>query len=240
MAELTDQLNAPEVVIGQDNQGFDIVMRTFEINPAAQSATEWIATGWRSVLGIMGWTQHGANPLAPIAATGIITCLVADPVDNDTISIGDGTNTMVYKVETTPADRGDVDLNATIATFGASLTAAINGLVEGSTSTFDPFTASNPWVTATFADPDITITAIVPGSIGNSYTLAQVGDTVSVSAATLTGGHNSGVNFIMNEQGSGGVAGDLPGNIGVEASSTGGVVQVTAYGVTRHKGRRLR
>lgn len=204
---------------------------------SASAADEWMSTNLLRIDGILGVAVVGSAGLAPVKATGTITCLVADPVAGDTISIGDGVTTQVYTVDATPevgnGDQNDVDLSATIATFGASLTAAINALVEGTSTTFNEYTKPNKWVTAVFADPIITVTALVPGTVGNAITLAQTGDTVSVSAATLTGGLDAGsVNVVPNAQGTGVAEYVNMGDIGIEAPSVV-AVEVTVIGVRR-------
>ena len=113
------------------------------------------------------------------AATGTITALAA-MADGDTITI-DG---VTFTAET---DSNDITGNeflsvGTAATDAAALEAKIDATL-------------NLRFTADVSGADVTITAFNPGTDGNAITLAQVGDGVTLSGATLTGGDDQLINL---------------------------------------------
>jgi hypothetical protein len=81
-----------------------------------------------------------------------------------------------------------------------------------------------------------TLTARVPGTVGNAYTLAESSTGITaVGGATFSGGVDPvadgvGANFVLNAQGTGVAAGTNLGDLGIESSKASTVLEVTVIG----------
>ena len=120
--------------------------------------------------------------IVDLRATGTVT-VAASPVNADTVTV----NGKVYTIvpSTTVIAYNDftkINNNASDDVVAASLAAAINAreLVYAS------------GVHAEAAAAVVTITANVAGTGGNAYTLAEAGESFTVSGATLAGGSATG------------------------------------------------
>ena len=208
----------------------------------ASAADEWIATALSSIEGVFGHVILGTAPLgdsssvptAPVAATQTLTFNATDTTDADTITV----NGVVYTINTSVSTTGaySVLIDATEATQAANFAAAINRTGTPGT-TYSLYVAENPDVSASVNSAVVTLTARVPGTVGNALTLAASddGSSVTVGGATLSGGLdanaavNVGANFVLNAQGTGVAAGTNLGDLGVELSAAA-TLQVTVFG----------
>lgn len=218
--------------------------RMVEVWQAAVSNTaasdEWIATRLSKLEGVLGWSVIGTAPLgdsssvptAPVAATQTVTFIATDPTDADTITV----NGVVYTINSTVSTTGaySVLLDATETTMAANFAAAINRTGTPGTD-YSLYVAENPDVSASVASAVVTLTARVPGTVGNALTLAASSTGATVGGATFSGGLdanaavNVGSNFVLDAQGTGVTAGTNPGDLGVELSSAA-TIQVTVFG----------
>jgi phage tail sheath gpL-like len=116
-----------------------------------------------------------------VKASGTITCDTA--VATDTVTI----NGVTFTGDDTPT--GDqFDTSDTDEVAAASLAAAINAST----------TAGIPGiVTASASGAVVTVTAAVPGKIGNAITLASSGATLAVSAARLASGAETAFTYSL-------------------------------------------
>lgn len=113
------------------------------------------------------------------AATGTITVTTSQvPSNNDTITV----NGTVVTFKTS----GAVGNQINIAGSDVLNAAAINTFLNASTD------ANISKAVYTVSSNAVTVTYKVPGTVGNAFTLAKSGTNLAVSAATLTGGSNSG------------------------------------------------
>ncbi len=171
---------------------------------------------------------------AAVAATGTITFIAANPVAGDTITV----NGVVYTIAGNPSTSFDVDLIGAEATEAANFAAAVNAEVPGSASTFSDRTKSNRYVRASVSGAVVTLTALVPGAVGNAITLAESGTGVTVSGAALTGGLDvvidpRGLNFVLNARGTDSADSSNRGDLGVESSGGSTTFDVVVLGVRR-------
>lgn len=128
------------------------------------------------------------TPVNAVAATGTITITVGqNPADGNTVTI----NGRAYTFKTALTAEPVVDevlIGGDPPATSANLVLAImHGAGEG--VNYSTGTVVNAHVTATSVDNVTTLTSKTKGVIGNTYTLAKVGDNLTVSAATMgTGG----------------------------------------------------
>lgn len=118
--------------------------------------------------------QSGAEAIKP---TGVLT-LDTQPTANDTITIGG----VVYTFKVSATVAGDIARGADLAAAKVNLVAAING---------DSLNAANPYVVAAaFISNNMTITARVAGTAGNSVATTETftAGTNVFANTTLTGG----------------------------------------------------
>lgn len=122
--------------------------------------------------------------VAASAATGVLT-MDTQPTATDTITI----NGVAYTWVASGATSGQINIGADLAAAKVNLVTAINGtdaIQDG----------PNPFVTAaTFVSNNMTITARIPGTIGNTYTLAETftaGSNVWGAATMAGGAHTRG------------------------------------------------
>lgn len=194
----------------------------------ANAADEYITTGLHKIEAILGLVVIGTSA-APVRATGTVTFSATDPTETETITV-DG---IVYVINATPATTGaySVDLNTTEATMAANFAAAINRTGTAGTD-YSLYIGGHPSVYATVASAVVTLTARVPGVVGNAITLAAAGGSTTVSGATLTGGADSVAagNFIKNAQGTGQTADSTMGALGIEFGAPSVTFEVTVLG----------
>jgi hypothetical protein len=157
---------------------------------AAVGNTSSIANGEILTIGSQVYTFVSAltETTAPVKATGTVTFVNAahNVVNTDTVVI----NGRTYTFKDTPAAIDDIDVSTTDNTVAASFKNAINlDALPGATTYFDG-TGINRDVVASGAANVITLTAIVPGTVGNVTLTAAVTNagSIVVSGATLTGG----------------------------------------------------
>jgi hypothetical protein len=118
-----------------------------------------------------------------VAASGVLD-VPADPVATDTVTIGDITYTFID----TPAAAYDVDVAGTRAGSISNLVAAINRSGTPGATTYHANTVQNPYVSAVAGTNELTITARVPGSIGNGIATSTSEVDIVFAAVTLEGG----------------------------------------------------
>lgn len=126
--------------------------------------------------GEVGVTEAFTSPVTTpaVSASGTVTFSGVGTAA-DTITVAG----VVYTLRAAATVAGDVTIAGTAALSAVNLAAAING---------NTLNVANPSVTATVAGAIVTVRARVPGLVGNSITLAEVGTGTTVSAATLASG----------------------------------------------------
>lgn len=137
-------------------------------------------SGWRHLLGAVAgisdlFRASVRSIIASACATATIGCDQSDAVDNtDTVTIAG----VELAVVAAPADTSEFAKGADDIEFAANLVAAIHAnatlakLVRATTDGVDT----------------VTVTALVPGPIGNFLTLTEVGNGFTVSGAVFSGG----------------------------------------------------
>lgn len=115
-----------------------------------------------------------------VAATGTYTA-TGQPSNNDTASVNGVTFTAVTGTPTTNQFKIGATQQATMANFAAAINASTTAGVTGV-------------LTASASGSVVTITALIPGRIGNGITTTSSLTNVTAGAATLTGGSQSHVN----------------------------------------------
>ncbi len=122
---------------------------------------------------------------APAYAFGTLTSSGVAPTAADTVTVGSQVYTFVASATTVA---GQVTIGASAAASLANLQAAIN-LGAGSGSLYGSGTVLNPDVKATtLTTTTLKMVSKVPGTVANFVTFAKSAATLTVSAATLTGG----------------------------------------------------
>lgn len=194
----------------------------------ASPADEYITIpGLSWIDAVVGYVPIGTSATGT-AATGTVVFSATDPTDQDTITV-DG---IVYTIENgVLGNTYDVDMSTTETTMAANFAAAINRSGTPGTD-YSPGIAAHPTVKATVNSATVTLTARIPGTAGNSITLAESSTGATVSGATLTGGSDAGVfaTFAKNAQGTGQTEGAHPGKLGIEFSGTSVLFEVTVIG----------
>lgn len=133
---------------------------------ALQAELSGLASGARS--GRLTLTIQDASAGDRASATITVGTESAD----DTVVIGDVTLTW----KASPSGESEVDIGGTSTISATNLAAAINA-----------HTQLGGVVTATSAAAVVTVTAALPGRIGEQVTLVETGSSVTVSSARLTG-----------------------------------------------------
>jgi phage tail sheath gpL-like len=111
---------------------------------------------------------------AAVRASQTVTCVEESAVNGtDEISIG----SVTLAVEAAPANENQFAKGSGNPAFAAALAAAING-----------HSVLGQLVLATVATNVVTITAILPGLIGNQIALSETGDGMTLGGAALAGG----------------------------------------------------
>lgn len=129
----------------------------------------------------------------------------------------------------------EVLLSGTEATMSQNFVKAINGTGTPGTE-YSLGTAPNPVCSASHDTVTTTLTARVPGVVGNALKLAQSSTGITaVGGATFSGGVDVvpdalGFNFVLNARGTGVTAGDNRGDLGIECSQASKVVEITVIG----------
>jgi hypothetical protein len=147
-------------------------------------------------------TVGGTTYTFGTAATGTVT-VVSLPNANDTVTVGSTT----YKFVTTLVSANDVLIAANTTNTATNLRAAIDASSGQcfASPCFGTGTGANASVTATSATNVVTLTAITPGTTGNTVALATVsGGRITVSGVTLSGGSGnfSTANLVLAAAGS--------------------------------------
>ncbi len=119
-------------------------------------------------------------------ATGTVTFTSTGPTDTETMTILGTTFTAVAGTPT----NNQFQINASPTTVAANLAAAINASTTA---------LINRNVTATSALGVVTITAIVPGTIGNFFTLTESMSNTAVSGAVFTGGTDATTTYTFDQ-----------------------------------------
>ncbi len=136
------------------------------------------------------------------------------------------------EIDTVPYE---VLISNTEATMATNFAGAINGTLTPGTE-YSLGTAPHPAVSAVAASAVVTLTARVPGTVGNAITLAEASTGITSVTSPFTGGLDAvvdaaGLNFVKNAQGTGVAAGTNNGDLGVEGSSASLVIEVTVIGI---------
>lgn len=116
------------------------------------------------------------------SAEGTIT-FNANASDNDTITITDGNNDVVYTFKTTVSNAYDVQIGSNASISASNLVSAINA--DGS-SVYGTGTEANPYVSAINSQEIVNITAINGGIAGNSIVLESSNS--SIETSEMSGG----------------------------------------------------
>jgi len=124
-------------------------------------------------------------------ATGTVT-LSGVPLADETVTI-DG---QAYKFVAALAVANDVLIGGSAAASAANLNAAING-GPGSGAAYHGATVANASVVSTILGAELTLEALATGTAGNAVTLAEDGTVITVSGATLAGGTDSAVDYVL-------------------------------------------
>ena len=117
-------------------------------------------------------------------AQGVITCL-ATAADGDTVSVNGKTyrfkNVQVHTSYNAPPGVVPIDINAGVSIPAQMADRLAKAIMSGDST-----------VTATVSGVTVVVKVRQPGTAGNSYTLTEVGNAVTVSGATFTGGTAAG------------------------------------------------
>ena len=125
--------------------------------------------------GVDGYKGYFRSQIASACAVGTYTCVYGDAVfDTDIATIG---GTALAYVETPASTAQFTHTAATDAGLAAGLAAAINA-----NATLAKI------VRATVADAVVTVTALLPGPVGNLITLAETGNGLTKSSTVLADG----------------------------------------------------
>lgn len=131
--------------------------------------------------------------IADLRATGTVTAAAAGTA-GDTVTVAGLVYTLVAAdAVVAPQDKSKVKVGATAAELATNLLAAVQAREASRSST---------QVSATRSGAVLTITAIADGTAGNALTLVEVGNSFTISGATLAGGSASGgiqVSSITNQ-----------------------------------------
>lgn len=118
-----------------------------------------------------------------VRASGTLT--LDTVIATDVFVVGDITYTMIA----TPASGYDIDVGASDTVIAASSASAVNKDGSGSATTYyETDTIENPAASGSSSGAVLTLTARVPGSVGNSVVLNSVDSTITASAANLESG----------------------------------------------------
>lgn len=124
-----------------------------------------------------------------VRASGTVTIETGENADaGNTVTIGGRVYTFRASL-TSGGLANEVLIGADLSATAANFVAAVNG-ATGAGTTYGTDTVAHPSVTAANTAGVITITAVSYGTIGNAITLAEVGDHLTVSGATLANGVN--------------------------------------------------
>ncbi len=116
------------------------------------------------------------------AASATIT-LTGNPADSDTVTI----NGQIYTFKNTIGSAYHVKIGATKEATAANLKAAIN-TDAGINTLYGSGTVQLPGIVASVSTNVVTVSATLPGTIGNGYTLAKSGANLTISGGTFAGG----------------------------------------------------
>jgi hypothetical protein len=128
---------------------------------------------------------------ALISATSLFT-MSALPANTETTTVGvnSGASPAVYTFKTVLADAYDVLIGADVAATAANLVAAINA-ADGEGTTYGTGTAANASVSAVqLPSNQVEVTALTPGTIGNSIATSATTADGSWTSTVLAGGQD--------------------------------------------------
>lgn len=184
-------------------------------------------------------SQTELNIASLVAASKVLTITDVDDLPDETVTVGDDTYTFKTTLSSGPTVAYEVLIGANIAAAVTNLTAAINASGTAGT-TYSVGTAANADVTAVAntGSGTVTVTAKVPGLIGNSIALAEtLTDGSWASGATaLSGG--TGVGWVELDVIPGEwvfVGGDTGGSTGTKFTTAGNNGWVRALTVEHAK-----
>lgn len=216
----------------------DRVIQTWRAttNATPANGTEWIATGLTEIEAVLGVSvigqSAGAAAAAPVAAT---TTIVADATatDTDTVTI-DGIVYTFTQTLTAVAGPHEVEGGASLTASLANLAHAINGTGTPGTS-YGLATPPHPSVKASASTNTLTLTARVPGTVGNGIVVA--GDDTGWTFNTPTAGGLDPAESLTpsivcrkNARGTSVAEGTNLGDLGVESAVASVVFEVTVVG----------
>lgn len=126
-------------------------------------------------------TDVTANAIiSDVRAVGTVTAATGGTA-GDTVSIAGLTYTLVAADAKVAAhDKSKVKVGATAADLATNLLAALQAR--------EASRVDNQKVSATRSGAVLTVTAVAPGTDGNSLALVEVGNSITISGATLAGG----------------------------------------------------
>lgn len=233
----------------------DRMVRTFRVTTGtAANATEWLATRFSEIIGVIGFSIKGTTGVedpvttpTPAVRASIVATWAGVAGAGATFTI----NGVVYTADTAPATSGAepyfFDIEGSAADQAQTMADVINAgngilgeaQVIPAVTSFGFGCMPHPDVYAEASGATVTITARVPGAGGNAITLAENQDnlTFAGAATTLAGGTDDmdagsyfGVNFVLNAQGTSVTAGANNGDLGIECSEASKVIEVTVIG----------
>jgi len=131
------------------------------------------------------------------SSIGFLCVRVTDGTDvaaTATIGTGNTAATGYVLFSSNPANNDTLTINGTVITFtgalrASTLTATLQELITALQNSND---ANLSLLTYQLVGTQINITAVSPGTAGNSYTLAKSSTAITLSGATLTGGAATG------------------------------------------------
>jgi hypothetical protein len=181
-----------------------------------------------------------SNTGALTAAAGTVTPSAAGPNANDTVTLGPVGATTVYTFVTSGTTGNNVLIGANSAAAAGNLLAAINDnsaqCVTAAPCFGSGIAAPNAAGTATIVGNAVTITASAAGAANNFWLKSSTNGRLPISGAAETGGggSNTGLNFLavtdVTTTATNLVAAIVRngGGVGVTATSSAGIVTVTA------------
>ena len=121
-------------------------------------------------------------PAGLVRATGTLTFVSA--IATDVFVLGD----ITYLLKATPAVAYDIDVGADDTNQAQDSASAINkDGTGGATTYFEAGTIESPYCSAANVAGVLTVTARVPGTVGNGITLNSVDSTITADSANVGG-----------------------------------------------------
>jgi len=142
---------------------------------------------------VAGELAVALNSYATAASRALTIASGQNAVANETVTIAG----VVYTFKSLAATANDVLIGADNAATAANLAAAINA-GAGAGTAYGTGTVANPSVSAAAASNVVTVTARIPGTVGNSLTISETmsqGSWASAATALAGGADSSAANF---------------------------------------------